>query len=104
MQTRHNLDTCSFLATKNPKYADWEITALFYAVLHLVDDRLEKRGVQPNHEQRRRMVQGYLHIRVPYGKLYALSIKARYCGRETVGEGGLALAVRLYRQICTALG
>lgn len=73
-------DTISSLQTR---FTQWEITALFYSVLHYADAFLATRGHHPsNHQERRRLVAQFTGFQKEYENLYDLSIKARYATTE----------------------
>ena len=44
-KTDHNIDTKNYLHNKSPKYIDWEVTTLFYAALHLVNNYFKKNNI-----------------------------------------------------------
>lgn len=70
------VNTISGLQTR---FAEWEITAMFYSGLHYVDAFLATHGYHPsNHQERRRFVRQLTNLRAEYENLYDLSIKARY--------------------------
>ena len=75
-------DLCR-LYTTVPQYSEWEVVALFYAALHYVDAWLASNGhTHPrNHAQRTAIVMNdsaLIPISEQYGKLYRLSVLARY--------------------------
>lgn len=75
-------DLCR-LYTSVPQYSEWEVVALFYAALHYVDAWLASSGhIHPrNHSQRTAIVMNdsaLIPISDQYGKLYRLSVLARY--------------------------
>ena len=73
-------DTISALQTR---FTQWEITALFYGVLHYIDAFLATQGHHPsNHQERRRLVAQLTSLQREYENLYDLSIKARYATTE----------------------
>ena len=68
-------------ATWPDKFHNWKVNALFYSGLHRINYWLVKEtGLAPrNHAERNRRVRGELpQVRVDYGDLYLLSMRARY--------------------------
>ena len=57
-RSKHNKDACDFLSTKTPEYADWEVTALFYAVPHRINHYFEQHElpIPVSHGQRHELV------------------------------------------------
>ena len=77
----HNKELFEHLCTVSPKYLDWEVVALFYAALHLVNDYFERNGhaMPKNHNTRNKMIRRHLSdLKDEYNVLYGLSIRARY--------------------------
>ena len=61
------------------RYAEWEVTALFYAALHYADAYLETQGIRPrDHSQRNRIVANLTNAGGAYRRLFRLSLEARY--------------------------
>lgn len=80
-KSQHNFNTYAFLNEANPTYTDWEITTLFYSILHLVDAYLYKQqvGLITNHMRRKEYVKQYMSsIYCEYLRLEELSKQARY--------------------------
>ena len=105
-QHRHNRDLYEVL--DRAQYPDWAITALFYAVLQLVDAALEEElGVRPsNHETRRAYVARCTvtrRIAAEYGQLKWLSEMARYRKHYTQLVDRVADAEVLFASICRQL-
>ena len=105
-QSAHNKNAFDFLATKEPEYLDWQITALFYAALHSFKRHLELSGAKlpTSHGERSKMVK----IRLPtiwgaYKNLQTLSEQSRYGGRGQVSDASLKSALRSYSQIMDRL-
>ena len=63
-----------------PQYADWAVTAYFYAAVHLVEACFATIGIHSaNHQQRNREVALRLStVAVHYMNLYRASRRARY--------------------------
>lgn len=81
-QAEHNESLYRHLAAAAPTYADWQITALFYAALHYVDSYLAKTNIHPpDHAQRQKwvwMVGDLKSIAIDYALLRDRSQDARY--------------------------
>ncbi len=83
-QYRHNASFVTFLRTSEGAslYMDWEITAMFYTLLHLVDAILVEKGFKPNDHQGRNgyvnRVDSFRQIRHDYMALASYSHAARY--------------------------
>lgn len=102
VQSTHNEDACDFLGTKTPRYADWEITTLFYAALHSINAYFELRGVRipHNHVKRLRMVKRELPaIAKAYERLQSLSENSRYGGMGAVDGTSMKSARTSYSEI-----
>jgi len=81
IQSVHNINTQKYLNMKNPSYIDWEITAVFYSALHLIDAYLLKNhGARPHkHKDRFEKISLFLQpIYNEYDNLYTLSLRSRY--------------------------
>ena len=77
-------DTISGLQTR---FTQWEITALFYSVLHYVDAFLATHEHHPSsHRERRRLVAQFTSLQRENEKQYDLSIKARYATSEFTSQ------------------
>lgn len=79
-QSNHNARFSRYLERDTPLYRDWEITALFYSALHIVESYLSKTaGEVKSHTARRDLIRDHLgDISNEYRKLKELSGKARY--------------------------
>ena len=79
LQSAHNRGAQRHLS-ESSRYADWEITALFYSAVHAVDEYLHSMGEKPcNHRARNRLVYKRMwHIRQDYYDLYSLCRRVRY--------------------------
>lgn len=83
-QYRHNASFVTFLRTSEGAsiYMDWEITAMFYTLLHLVDAILVGKGYKPNDHQGRNgyvnRVDSFRQVRRDYMALASYSHAARY--------------------------
>jgi len=88
-RSQHNEDLCTYLRAAAPSaFCDWQVTALFYAAVHLVDAYLAATyGLHPNlHRDRTGRGRGrsdcvQQHLRavyVDYRQLESLSRIARY--------------------------
>ena len=106
-QSNHNKDTSDFLNTQNPNYIDWEITTLFYAALHRVDNYFKNNGprIPTDHQERNRLVRQELPTVVysAYHKLFVLSLRARYSVGLNMQEPERGLAVNSYAVLTTNL-
>lgn len=101
-QSAHNQGAQRYLS-ESSQYMDWEITALFYSVVHVIDEYLASIGKKPHsHDERRTLVRENLrHIYRDYRSLYILCRKVRY----TIVFGSVKKkhkqkAVRLHNSIC----
>ena len=65
---------------------DWQVTAMFYAALHMIDKRLQDLGETAcDHRRRMAAVKRLLpNLHDPYSKLYMMSLSARYVGAGIV--------------------
>ena len=81
-QSRHNKNcSCDIAAKLQNTYPDWEITTLFYAALHIINEYFVQNNMPKprNHMQRGRLIKKDLcQIDLEYQKLYDMNIKARY--------------------------
>ena len=105
-QSAHNKNAFDFLATRSPEYLDWQITALFYAALHSLNQHFELLGVKvpASHSKRSRLVKRRLpSIWRPYKNLQALSERSRYVGRGGVDDASEESALRSYAEIMDGL-
>ena len=74
-----NEEFAAVLGALPERYAEWEVTALFYAALHYADAYLETQGRRPgDHSQRNRMVNSLTNAGGAYRRLFRLSLEARY--------------------------
>ena len=104
-QSAHNRGAQRHLSGR-PLYADWEITSLFYSVLHAVDEYLFAMGEEPrSHPARNKLVSEKTpHIRKEYHALYALCRKVRYeVPYAEVSEKDKQIAVGLHGSILQKL-
>ena len=61
------------------RFTEWEVTALFYAILHYVNAFLKSQDLEPKtHYARGRLVQRHTEAWDEYHLLYVNSIVARY--------------------------
>lgn len=101
-QSAHNRDAYAYLS-ESARYADWEITTLFYSTLHMIDEHLfSKTGKTPgSHTGRNKQIKRELgHIHGDYYKFYALCKKVRYVvAFDGVTEKDRRDAVRLHDSI-----
>lgn len=100
-QSAHNRDA-QLRLSKHSQYRDWEITALFYAVMHMIDEYLESIGKAPhNHAERNSLVRAELqHVYQDYYDFYALCIRVRYVVLfDSVTEHDRQTALDLYKSI-----
>jgi len=105
-QSNHNKDTSDFLNTQNPNHIDWEITTLFYAALHRVDNYFRNNGprIPTNHPERKRLVRQELpNAYSAYHMLFTLSIRARYIAGLNLQEPERALAANSYAALTANL-
>ena len=101
-QSSHNHDVQRILS-KHPLCRDWEITALFYSLLHVIDGYMISIGAEPqNHSHRRCLVRQHLpHIYEDYDRFYNLCLRARYLALfDSITEGERQHAVELHGSIC----
>lgn len=106
LQSDHNKKASDLMNSKNPTFVDWEVTTLFYSILHLVDDYFENNGprLPLNHQDRNRLVRNSLTTIYPdYHKLYSLSIRSRYTVGFRIPQSDRDTAKRLHTAIETAL-
>jgi len=118
-QAERNLQVVSILNSNPENYWDWQVTALFYSALHLVNGHIIKTdgGFYNSHAA----VQTIIHYRnteskaslpreivIAYEKLQLLSRKARYLfdpsmsnhkGPQFVGAVGFESAVHAYELV-----
>ena len=87
--------------SQTPSFLDWEITTLFYAALHLIDQHLKDLGIhEKGHGRRLRAVKYNLpKMYDPYETLYAMSMTARYNGAGAVDEAMSKGAKQAYAQV-----
>ena len=100
-QGEHNRETQRYLSM-NPRYPDWEITALFYSALHIVDEYLILKDKRPcRHGIRNRRVREELGpIYGDYHDLYTLCIRARYdVGFDQLTENEKEMAIQWHKSI-----
>ena len=86
-QSDRNLDACAHLESESPKYADWEITTLFYSAMHLVEDYFEKQNIDvpKSHKRTKALLSVILpEISLSYARLLQLSWNARCGGYDAV--------------------
>ena len=106
-QWRHNLEATEVLRTsRNGGFADWEVTAQFYAVMSLVNGWLERQGlvVPTGHRTRRRMVEEHLpHLFKDYGRICTLSEDARYGEGYAMGNRERQKARDIHERISRAI-
>lgn len=83
-QAEHNEALYDHLAYASPAYADWQVTALFYAALHYVDAYLASTA-NPQHPANHAVREGFVRnepnlrqVYVHYRELKERSIEARY--------------------------
>lgn len=78
-QSAHNVDAQQHLS-ESGQHIDWEITALFYSVIHAIDGYLSSIDASPqNHTERKMLVRRELRrIYKQYCAFYTLCIKVRY--------------------------
>ena len=101
LQSAHNRGAQQRMS-ESPRYADWEITALFYSAVHAVDEYLLLIGKEPhNHQARNEMVREEIpHARRDYYELYTLCRRVRYEIPYTdVSEGERETAIYLHDSI-----
>lgn len=85
-RAQHNKSLDGFLRSANDAYCDWQIVALFYAALHLIDTYREVRGIlptdeEPNHSERWRVVASddrFKNVKNDYRRLIDFGFQARY--------------------------
>ncbi len=81
-KSKYNKDTADYLYDKTPNHMDWEVVVIFYAAIHLINYKLEKKNkpVPKRHETRLESVERFFpEIASEYHTLYSLSRAARYC-------------------------
>lgn len=87
-------------------FADWEVTARFYAVMSLVNGWLERHGlgVPTGHRVRRRMVEKHLpHLSRDYCRICTLSEAARYGKGYAMGDSERQKARAIHERISAAI-
>ena len=103
-QSTHNYDSNRYLAQENPRYRDWEVTTLFYSVVHIVDSYLANYNKKPRaHCQRKKFVRLTLcEIYDDYCCLESLSRKARYDSpSQTLTSDEIDEAMKLHTTLVT---
>ena len=101
LQSAHNRGAQQRMS-ESPRYADWEITALFYSAVHAVDEYLLSIGEEPcSHQARNKMVRENIpHAYRDYCALFTLCRKVRYEIPYTdVSEGDRETAIYLHDSI-----
>ena len=101
-QSSHNHDVQRILSG-HPLCRDWEITALFYSLIHVIDGYMISVGAEPqDHRRRKRLVRQNLpHVYEDYDRFYNLCLRARYLALfDRITEGERRHAVELHRSIC----
>lgn len=86
IQSQHNDHTNSFLFSVTPLYQDWEITTMFYSVVHLVNAYLDIHLTKypRTHNQREQLIDQYLQqIATDYYTLKDICQRARYLVETT---------------------
>ena len=104
-QSAHNQDAQRYLS-ESSQYLDWEITALFYSVLHAIDEYLASVDKKPrNHVERKTLVRENLPgVYDDYRALYALCRKVRYViVFGSVKKKHKQKAARLHKSICAKI-
>lgn len=105
-QSVHNKTTSDFLNTANPNHIDWEVTTLFYAALHLVDNyfQINNLPMPSNHDERKRLVRSQLPtLYSAFHKLYSLSFRARYIVGHRMRDQDRQIAVNSFTVLTTNL-
>lgn len=105
-QRVHNMSVCGLLESESPLYADWEITADFYAGFWEVPEYCRSKGVEipSNRRQTADLLADLFESRhEPYKKSSAISWRARYKGRDGVDEKHKENALKYYNQILAAI-
>lgn len=100
-QSYHNHDAYELLSAHS-QHKDWQITALFYSTIHVIDEYLLSIGEKPcNHTQRRGAVKLHLNgMYQDYMYLDSLCRKARYEVLFNAITGGERLhAVKIHDSI-----
>jgi len=106
LQSDHNINASDLMNSKNPRFVDWEVTTLFYSILHLVDKFFDQNGprLPVNHQDRKRLVRDLLPAIYPdYHKLYSLSIRSRYTVGFRIPQSDRDTAKILHTALETAL-
>ena len=91
------------------RFAEWEVTALFYSALHYSSAFLAAQGHNPeNHSHRNNLVRNLTNIGADYRNLYSLSLDARYRGvtftPQRVGEIRAGSFRRVKEEMLALLG
>ena len=106
-QWGHNLAAAEALRrSQEGGFADWEVTARFYAVMSLVNGWLERHGlgVPTGHRVRRRMVEKHLpHLSRDYCRICTLSEAARYGKGYAMGDSERQKARAIHERISAAI-
>lgn len=104
-QRVHNISVCCLLESGSSLYADWEITAVFYAGFWEVLEYCRSKGVEipSNRRQTAELLADLFEsLHEPYKKSLAISWRARYKGRDGVDEKHKENA-KYYNQILAAI-
>ena len=104
-QSKHNERAYDLIRSRTPDYLDWEVTATFYAALHIIEKRLQDLGETAcDHRRRMAAVKRLLpKLHDPYSDLYMMSLSARYAGAGAVDAQMVRNARRAYEQLKSRL-
>ena len=78
-QAERNEQFATTISNLDPRFTEWEITALFYASLHYMNALLSYLGYEAkNHHERRILIARHTNVSSPYDNLFQHSLDARY--------------------------
>lgn len=107
-RAKYNEDFARWLGIGKSKWPSWTVTALFYAGVHQVQALLVTHDLSAEkHGERFGALVNWPDVRIPYARLYQLSIEARYQGKdhsEARREHALALLDDIKREVARATG
>jgi len=82
-QAMHNTDVSTLLGGSACSACDWEVTTLFYSVVHLIEAKMGTLGLPHNSRERHKYRKQFVHsfyrqVAADYDALYTKCRRARY--------------------------
>ncbi len=99
-QAARNEEFVAAIGGLETRFTEWEITGLFYSVLHYMSAFLATRGYEAkNHHERRNLIAQHTNLSNEYDNILQYSLDARYEMKQFTPEEVELLKAKDFRRV-----